>query len=65
VRIVNDADGKALARYDLEEDFSVETAVSFGKIYKKDGEWRFSAIGEATRDKKLEELISNSIPNYI
>ena len=45
VRIVNDADGKELARYDLEEDFSVETAVSFGKIYKKDGEWRFSAQG--------------------
>ena len=41
MRIVDERNGKEIARYDLEEDFSTETAVSFGKIYFKDNEWRF------------------------
>ena len=45
VRIVDDATGKELVRYDLEEDFSIETALVVGEIYRKDGEWRFNAIG--------------------
>lgn len=43
MRIVDERSGKEIARYDLEEDFSTETAVSFGKIYFKDNEWRFAA----------------------
>ena len=42
--------GKEIARYDLEEDFSTETAVSFGKIYFKDNEWRFAANGSGFKD---------------
>jgi len=38
MRIVDERSGKEIARYDLEEDFSTETAVSFGKIYFKDNE---------------------------
>jgi tellurium resistance protein TerD len=45
VRIVDDATGKELVRYDLEEDFSIETALVVGEIYRKGGEWRFNAIG--------------------
>ena len=45
IRIVNKADGKEIARYDLTEDYSMETAMVFGELYFKDDSWRFSAIG--------------------
>ncbi|MDY7020436.1 MAG: TerD family protein [Cyanobacteriota bacterium] len=35
-----------VGRYDLEEDFSRETAVEFGRLYQKNGEWRFQAVGQ-------------------
>jgi tellurium resistance protein TerD len=41
---------KEVARYDLEEDFSKETAIEFGKLYRKDGEWRFQALGQGYND---------------
>ena len=45
MRVVN-ADGEAeLARYDLSEDYSVETAMIFGEVYRHNGEWKFKAIG--------------------
>ena len=45
IRVVDEATGKELIRYDLGEDFSIETAVVVGEIYRKNGEWRFNAIG--------------------
>ena len=45
VRIVNDADGQELAKFELDEDYSAETAVLFGTLYRKNGEWRFKAEG--------------------
>ena len=45
IRVVDDATGKELIRYDLGEDFSVETAVVVGEIYRNKGEWKFNAIG--------------------
>lgn len=45
VRIVDDATGSELIRYDLEEDFSIETALVVGELYRHNGEWRFNAIG--------------------
>lgn len=45
IRIINDATGEEIARYDLEEDFSIETGVEFGRIYKKGGIWKFDAMG--------------------
>ena len=45
VRIVDDATGTELIRYDLEEDFSIETALVVGEIYRHNGEWKFNAIG--------------------
>lgn len=50
MRIVDERSGKEIARYDLEEDFSTETAVSFGKIYFKDNEWRFVANGSGFKE---------------
>ncbi len=45
IRIVNDANGQELIRYDLGEDFSIETAVVVGELYRYNGEWKFNAIG--------------------
>ena len=45
IRVVDDSTGKELIRYDLGEDFSVETAVVVGEIYRNKGEWKFNAIG--------------------
>ena len=45
IRIVDDSNNTELVKYELEEDFSIETAVEFGRIYNKDGQWKFEAIG--------------------
>ena len=45
IRIYNEATGEELLRYDLGEDFSIETAAVFGELYKNNGEWKFNAIG--------------------
>ena len=45
VRVVNEANGQEVMRYDLGEDFSVETALVVCELYRHQGEWKFSAIG--------------------
>ncbi len=45
IRIVDEDKGEELLRYDLGEDFSIETGAIFGEIYKHNGEWKFNAIG--------------------
>jgi len=45
VRIVDEVTGREVLRYDLGEDFSVQTAVIFGELYRHNGEWKFSAVG--------------------
>ena len=45
IRIYNEANGEELLRYDLGEDFSIETAAIFGELYRNNGEWKFNAIG--------------------
>ncbi|MEA9413409.1 TerD family protein [Flavobacterium sp. PL02] len=45
IRIVDDSNNTEMLKYELEEDFSIETAVEFGRIYNKDGQWKFEAIG--------------------
>ena len=46
IRIVNQDDDKEIVRFDLTEDYSMETAMIFGEIYYKTGEWRFTAVGQ-------------------
>jgi tellurium resistance protein TerD len=46
IRVVNAADQRELARYDLTEDASTETAMVFGELYRHGGEWKFRAIGQ-------------------
>ncbi len=45
IRIYNEETGEEMLRYDLGEDFSIETAAVFGELYKNGGEWKFNAIG--------------------
>ena len=45
IHIVDETNGKELIKFDLGEDFSIETAVVVGEIYRHNGEWKFNAIG--------------------
>lgn len=46
IRIVNDATGREISRYDLAEDASGETAMIFGEVYRLGEEWKFRAVGQ-------------------
>ncbi len=46
IRVVNEDGGTEIARYDLSEDASTETAMTFGELYRHNGEWKFKAIGQ-------------------
>jgi tellurium resistance protein TerD len=46
VRVVNKDSNSEVARYDLSEDASIETAMVFGEIYKHGAEWKFKAVGQ-------------------
>lgn len=58
IRIINAETNEEILRYDLGEDFSIETAVIMGSIYKNNGEWKFNAIGSGFQDG-LEALCRN------
>jgi tellurium resistance protein TerD len=45
IRIVDDLTNSEVAKYELDEDFSIETGVEFGRLYRKDGKWKFEASG--------------------
>ena len=46
IRVVNDETGQEIARYDLSEDASIETAMIFGEIYRVGSDWKFKAVGQ-------------------
>ncbi|MFC4610661.1 TerD family protein [Streptomyces maoxianensis] len=46
IRVINQAGGVELARYDLSEDASTETAMVFGELYRNGAEWKFRAVGQ-------------------
>jgi tellurium resistance protein TerD len=46
IRVVNQSGGQEIARYDLTEDASTETAMVFGELYRNGAEWKFRAIGQ-------------------
>lgn len=53
IRIYNEMTGEELLRYDLGEDFSIETAAVFGELYKNGNEWKFNAIGSGDRKSNV------------
>ena len=69
VRIVDEATGDELIRYDLEEDYSIETALVVGEIYRHNGGWKFNAIGSGYqgglaalyRSKKTPSLLPEGV----
>ena len=50
MRVMNAAGGSELARYDLTEDASTETAMIFGEVYRNNDEWKFRAVGQGYAD---------------
>ena len=57
VRIFDSNTNSEILKYELDEDFSVETAVEFGRIYRKNGEWKFEAVGSGMKGG-LEDYLS-------
>ncbi|MET3538822.1 TerD family protein [Chryseobacterium limigenitum] len=57
IRIFNTETNEELLKYELDEDFSIETAVEFGRIYNRNGEWKFEAVGSGQRDG-LDKFVS-------
>lgn len=56
VRLYDDVTGAVITTYDLSDDFSSETAVQFGSLYKKDAAWMFKAVGQGF-NKGLGEFV--------
>ncbi|MDH8308041.1 tellurium resistance cAMP binding protein TerE, partial [Klebsiella pneumoniae] len=46
MRVVNNDNGAEIARFDLSEDASTETAMIFGELYRHGAEWKFKAVGQ-------------------
>ena len=60
IRIYDAKTNTEIARYDLDEDFSVETAVEFGRLYRHSGAWKFEAIGNGTKGG-LQSLVDKYV----
>ncbi|AFM40890.1 putative stress response protein, TerZ- and CABP1 [Desulfosporosinus acidiphilus SJ4] len=57
IRVVNSGNGQELCRFNLTEDYSGKTSLIVAEVYRHSGEWKFAALGEATRDASLSEII--------
>ena len=56
IRICDNDNRQELCRYNLSENYDGMTAMIFGEIYLRNGQWRFSAVGQATKDNSITEL---------
>lgn len=56
IRLVDARNNKEMCKYNLTENYSGMTAMIFGEVYRYNGEWKFSAIGQGTNDPGLGEL---------
>lgn len=58
IRLVDQSNKKEICRYNLSgEQYNGKTAMIFGEVYRKDGEWKFSAIGQGTTDDSINDLV--------
>lgn len=57
IKLYNDVTGEEIAKYILEDDFSLETAVQFGSLYQRDGKWLFKAVGAGYK-KGLADFVA-------
>ncbi len=61
IRLVDQRDNKEMLKYSLTDDYSGMTAMIFGEIYRHNGEWKFSAVGQGTNDPGLGELANRYV----
>ena len=61
IRIVDARGNRELCKYNLSENYDGMTAMIFGEIYRHNGEWKFSAVGQATKDPGLGELANRFV----
>lgn len=59
IRLVDARNNTEMCKYNLSENYSDMTAMIFGEIYRHNGEWKFSAVGQGTKDPGLGELINS------
>ena len=57
IRILNAENGEVMAIYELDEDFSTETSVMFGRLYRRNSDWKFEAMGKGF-NKGLEYFVN-------
>lgn len=57
IRVVNADNHTEICKYNLSEKYDGKTAMIFGEVYKKNGEWKFNAIGTGTTDNSISEVI--------
>ena len=57
IRIVNPSNGQEMIHYNLSENYSGKTSLLVGELYRHSGEWKFAALGEATTDSSLSDLV--------
>ena len=56
IRLVDDKTNREICKYNLSENYDQMTAMIFGEIYRYNGEWKFNAIGQATKDASIGDL---------
>ena len=56
IRVVNQANNQELLKFNLSENYAGKTTLITGEVYKHNGEWKFSALGESTTDTGLKQL---------
>lgn len=61
IRLVDGRNNTEMCKYNLTENYSGMTAMIFGEIYRHNGEWKFSAVGQGTNDTGLQELCNRFI----
>ena len=56
IRLVDQRNNKEMCKYNLSENYEGMTAMIFGEVYRYNGEWKFNAIGQATKDLGIGDL---------
>lgn len=58
IRVLNSSNGQEVCKFNLTENYSGKTSLLVGELYRHDGEWKFSAVGEGTSDKSISQLVN-------
>jgi tellurium resistance protein TerD len=64
IRLVDNSNGNEVMKYELGEDFSIETGIEFGRLYRRNNEWKFDASGVGYKED-LNFFISKYLPKTI